>query len=107
MAESIILVTCPHCACPRTSVVEVRNAFGMTSENRQCDHCGKNFQHTPTVLYDPNPIRILCPSCRTKNPPVTRTITRRDDRGKDLGTVRYHRCERCAYTFKSTEAPAS
>ncbi len=103
MAESLILVACPHCGCPRSTVIEIRNGFGVTGEQRQCDHCSRTFAHTPTVAYDP--VRCRCPNCRAENPKVTKVIQRRGDGEKDLGAVRYHRCERCEYTFKSIEGP--
>lgn len=95
--ERVLIVPCPHCHCPRSSVVQVRERFGMGSELRQCDHCGRQFSHIPTITYVT--VRCLCPVCSSPNPSVTRTVQVPDPRA----TVRYHRCG-CGCTFKSYES---
>lgn len=96
MAEAFTIVPCPNCRCSRTSVLDVREVFGMTTERRRCDHCGRAFSHTPTITY--RSVRCHCPNCTAENPPVTKTIP------TERAIVRYHKCARCAYTFKSQEA---
>ncbi len=105
MAESLSLPACPHCGCKRSEIVTVRETFGRHSEYRQCSspRCRRHFSVEPTVTYDSDPIRIVCPNCYTKNPGTTRTVQKLGEDGRPAATVRYHHCDACSYTFKSVE----
>lgn len=97
---------CPRCGCRDTRAVGTSEWFGRPQTRLECRHCGRTFNSLPDtaeeereagpVAYEGDPTRCTCPSCRTRNPPVYRTIR------KGSVTVRYHRCT-CGHRFRSEE----
>lgn len=101
---------CPRCGCKDTRVVGEVIAFGHTTEQYSCRHCGRRFSPPleqilaaageATEADVPDEIEYLancrCPKCAARNPAVKST------QKKGTATVRYHRCE-CGYRFRSVE----
>ena len=96
-------IDCVHCGCPEVEVQREPNPGSWFADGvARCTECGQTFSfcnpdvdsedgpEPPTsVVYE----SVKCPKCKSPEVPVQRTIQR----------VRYHRCRRCQFTFKSIE----
>lgn len=110
---------CPKCNCPRSNLVAETTFFGQVLERRACGFCHHTFrvshkeismpsQSAKAAAYDQEPVEVVsyqselvhcrCPSCRSRNPPVTKTMP-----SKEGMVVRYHKCSQCELTFHSEE----
>ncbi|MBE3132299.1 MAG: hypothetical protein IMZ55_02415 [Acidobacteria bacterium] len=95
---------CPRCGCADARLVRVERRWGKRSEILRCQHCGETF--TPIEPQeDPRPAtpaigyyKVICPKCASPKFQVMST--------RQIGnsTVRFHRCEVCGTTGKSTVA---
>lgn len=101
MLERVTGPECPTCGCSDSELLTKASWWGQPSERRRCAHCGKVF--TATAAGDAEDGRagfagvtyhvVRCPACRSDETRVT--STRRP--------LRYHKCDRCGHSFKSTE----
>jgi hypothetical protein len=91
---------CPRCGCP-TTLREAGSFGGRPWSIFECDFCGNAIEIGRSPIRGPvvnnviyKTVRCVCPACGAKNPPVVNTN----------GKVRWHKCVKCAQTFKSVEA---
>lgn len=94
---------CVHCGCEDSAVVKQYEWRGLVWEARRCSHCGHTFNTespdlTTNMVEKPISDRVVmlvvrCPNCGEDWPPVRSTVK----------PMRYHKCMKCNYTFKSVE----
>lgn len=102
---------CPRCGCNAYDVVGESIRWGQAVQDRACGHCGHRWTGASAAPSSGTPdngdgegsgegggvvwTMPRCPSCRSHDVPVTRTVRRSPP------SVHWRKCTACGAAFKS------